>query len=416
MTINLSVENASMDPLPNLPPGLEQGGAEIVDMIRRRAVSNESGVFWNGPELQGRSAPLAPDLFDGNAGIALFLAAWAHAEHCQISRTTALAATLPIRRRLEEFGTLTDAAESPSLGADIDLGGGMVGIGSMIYALSRIALWLDDTDCAQAAALAAARITPDQLRRQSRPGLADGVAGLCIALIVAQEAALAFGLSIDLSVSTLACGTYLRDLLDRPTSAIHSGFGHGYSGIAYALTRLYDVQPDGDWHWDAHVALAQERRLFDVHLGVWLSPDGHDPVMENSWSHGPAGMLPARTALAQRGIAAPDPASEQDLQTCLALTRGQAARRRDHLNGGNLGHALLLQQAGWDLEDADLSSLALQIGRSVASRCPANLFLPNAQKSLAPWTDPSLMNGLAGIGYSFLKLRRPTLPSLLLLE
>lgn len=412
MTISLSIDNTSIESFSNLPPGLEAGAAEIVDLLRRSAVSSDGGTLWNGPGTRGLSAPLDPEVHSGSAGIALFLAAWAHSERCRPTRAAALEATLPIRRGLEALGAV--AGSTPE--TNLDLGGGMTGIGSMIYALARIALWLEDDECARIAAETAARITPQQIESQPRAGLADGVAGLTTALLVAQQAALVFNLQVDLSASILACGHYLRRLLDHTKLPVVSGFGHGYSGVAYAFTRLHDEQPDGDWHWDAHVALAQERRLFDAGLGVWLSPDGHEPVMDNSWSQGAAGMLLARTALAHRGVAAPDPASEQDFHTCLAITRDQTARRRDHLNGGNLGHALILQQAGWDLEDADLSSLALQIGRSVASRCPASLFLPNAQKTFTSWTDPSLMNGLAGIGYAFLKLRRPTLPSLLLLE
>lgn len=415
MTISLTtVAQPPLEPIPSLPPGLEQGATEIVDLLQAAAVPLGDGVMWNGPELQGQTLPLTPDLLSGTAGIAAFLATWAHVERCQVTRATALAAVLPLRRQLEDF--IDEAAAAPDIDIDIDLGGGYQGIGSMIYTLSRIALLLDDPACAHAAVQAANRITPEQIAAQRRAGLVDGVAGLTLALIVAQKAALAFTVPADFSAPILACGNVLRSLLDNAKSSIGSGFGHGYSGIAYALTRLYDEHPAGDWHWDAHVALAQERRLFDVQLGVWLNPEGTEPVMANAWSHGAAGMLLARTALASRRIEALDPASHQDFQRCLHGTREQAARRLDHLNGGNLGHALILQQAGRDLEDADLSALALQIGRSVASRCPDTLFLPETQRRLTPWTDLSLMNGLAGIGYAFLKLHRPNLPSFLLLE
>ncbi len=409
---------------PPAPPSLtspagdaefERTAAEIIDRLRRNARRHRGSAIWLGRKNDETFSELSPNLYDGSGGIALTLALWGRADSCAQSRQLAMEALFTSRRR---FQALAAKIAQGDLSKEPRLGGGFTGVGSAVYTLSSLGTYLADPGLAVEALDLCRIITPARIERQQKWSLVEGVSGLLLALLSARRAASRFGLESQLSDSIQACGERLRHFLDDPGYACPSGLGYGLSGIAYALVRLQEEDPKGDWHWDAHSALAQERLLFDPRRRTWMkTPDKDQPVAENAWCEGPAGMLLARSAIVARNLYPQDPTSAADLDVLLEQTRLQAARRRDHLCCGNLGQALILQQVGQFLGRQELIADAQQVGRAVASRAPDSLFLPSAPLHEAEtWVDPGLMTGLAGIAYAFLRLSRASIANLVLLE
>ena len=394
---------------------LERAASEIIELLRRHARRHRGSAIWLGRKNDDTFSELPPDLYDGSGGIALTLALWGKTDNCAQSSRLALEAVLMPRRRLKALAAnITKEGKRE----DLRLGGGFRGLGSAVYSYSRLALFLQDRELA-ADVLDLCRImSPARIQRQQTAAIIDGVSGLLLALLTAHRAARHLELESSLEPSILACGDRLREFLDDPTHPCPPGFGHGLSGIAYALTRLHEEHPEGNWHWDGHAALAQERLLFDPRLRAWKKSLTQDQlVTENSWCEGPAGMLLARAAIVARDRYPQDPISATDLDVLTEQTRWLAARRRDDLCCGNLGQALILHQVGHFLDDQELIEDAQQIGRAVAGRAPDSLFVPSAAiHETETWLDPGFMTGLAGVAYAFIRLSRPSLANLMLLE
>ncbi len=139
------------DPAPRREALIEQAD-RAADALRRHAIEREGsaawiGLDWLGDSEVGQLVALGVDLYNGNGGIALFLAAHAAVAACKPSEALAQAALAHVRKTLHR-------RSAARLGRVIGLGAG-TGLGSVIYALSCVADLLRDErylDDARAAA------------------------------------------------------------------------------------------------------------------------------------------------------------------------------------------------------------------------------------------------------------------------
>lgn len=399
---------------------LEEKAQQIATTILSGAQRTSIAAAWQGPPSSsrpdtGKVGMLPPHLFHGSSGIALFLAACAGVTRCPESREVALGAIYPLRHKLLQLANGGSKIQK--------LGGGFIGTGSFIYALSQVALLLDDAELAlDSIHIAEQLLTPEAIAEQSIGELIQGVSGLLLAGIAVDAMANRFRLPYETLTSARACGSFLLRLASNDGfDSQRTGFGHGLSGMAYALIRLHELDPSGQWLQLAHRALAAERALFDAESSSWLHPQTGRPVEQNAWCHGATGMLLTRSAIINRGLDPADKADRADFQTefdiCLQKTIELEAPSRDHLCCGKLGLALTLQQVGHELGRPSLSRRALELGFEVAERCPDRLVSQGVEDDIDQgWPDLSLMNGLAGIGYGLLRLAHPQLSNVLILE
>ena len=189
-----------------LPPSDEslhaQAGA-IAAAIRREALASEDGAHWIGfaylPSADRlQLAPLGESAYDGNAGIAAFLAAYGWASGEPASRELALAALLPLR------ATLRDAQRANGLADRLGIGG-IAGCGSLAHALVRAAALLDEPVLLDDAVRAAALITPQRIAADAQLDVVSGAAGAALALLAVFGAT---GAPAHLE-RALACGEHL---------------------------------------------------------------------------------------------------------------------------------------------------------------------------------------------------------------
>jgi lantibiotic modifying enzyme len=347
-----------------------QGGSDdpiaIARRLERAAIRGSDGsAAWLQPlwprELMTanpkRECDIAgDDLFDGAAGIGLFLAAAGFDE----------LAVAAVRGMLREPPT--------HLGI-----GGLCGIGSVVYGLTLMSRLLDNSDLLQGAQRAAALITDGRIDSAESLDVTHGVAGALLGLLSLCD--------IRASDTALASAVRCAVRLGLPTAQVPAGYLHGAAGIAYALCRLYRVTGDPD-------LLARAR--------AWIECERATSTAE------PQSLMEIGQARMASLAVIDDQKTRTEIDRALAIARHYDGNNADHLCWGNSARVNTLVTAAIALDRPELMTRA----RSVASEIRYREGVPSAGNL----RSPGLLLGLPGIGYTLLRLQRPeVLPDILLL-
>ena len=348
----------------------------IAEDLVRGAIRTKDWATWIGlvhlaEAARYQLAPAGEHLYDGNGGIALFLAAYAAVANAAAARELAYEALLPLRTARATNGI-----------------GGMAGRGSLVYVLTRAADLLGDPSLLGDATCAASGITSDAIAADRHYDVLAGAAGALLGLLALHERT-ADG---DVLAKALRCGEHLlanqRDgaWLAEGDRAPLTGFSHGAAGIAYSLVRLHRVT-NSRAYLDAAIEATRYERSMHAHAnGV-------------SWCNGAPGVAMAR--LASLGDRAPDE-WERDAEDALATIDGLLDV--DQVCCGNFGRVETLLVAGRRDRAERMAAAALSRGTPrLFSNLPRHV------------TTPGFFQGTAGIGYTLLRLRHPQLPSVVML-
>ncbi len=401
---------------------------DIASEIGRMALSDRAGdVTWITTEPVSRAGhqrlqATGYGLYDGVAGIALFLAAASRCGGDAMLATLARRALAPISSRLHSPHSYVE-----------ELGiGGAAGAASTIYALTRAALLLDDDSIVDDALYAARQITPAAIALDTNLDILYGSAGAILALLALYRArrcdwllelAIRCGrLLLDARRDFVApCGTVHRAW---PTvgGRAHVGIAHGSAGIALALLRLHAATRITEYATAAIDALRWEDSFIypdggagsDAGVALDIAPRGATMPLPSNWCRGWAGIGLAR-------IASPAGAHGAELSVtarrAVAHVRADMALAGARIDGaccGVIGEVELLLTAALRWGDSALLASAHERASSLVRRARAVGHYHLAHSSGAELYDPALYRGTAGIGYGLLRLCHPELlPSFL---
>lgn len=217
------------------------------------------------------------------------------------------------------------------------------------------------------------------------------------------------------------------------------GYAHGASGIAHALLELYAATGSGRWRYAAERALAFERTHRVGRTGDWpdfrctalserLRAEGGvssirtaliagqtvphwKPTPMRAWCHGAPGI--ALTRMRAVSLAVDFDASMDEARAALAVTQSTMLQRlvSFSLCHGGFGNSETLMRAatGFGIGSIDpLREAAIAAVRDVHRR--GGVWASGAVGAVP---DPSLMLGTAGIGHYLLRLMDPSIPSAL---
>jgi lantibiotic modifying enzyme len=424
-------------------------------------------VVWIGPSGYGTEliplhlAKLGPYLYDGTTGIALFLAAQARLQEDAAAQSLCLEVLEPLRRKLMELADDPERADRLRLPV-----GGLIGLGSLFYALPAIGDLVGETSLIHEAHAATVLLTPHHIARDCQVRLQTGCAGAILALLALHTRAPgpngAGRTPLDLA---LECAAHLlaervsfeggpRAWALSPGKIPLAGFSYGAAGISYALLRLYEVTGRPELLAAAREGLAFVRDLYsperrswrDIRADFearyrprrgtwrdWWAKGTLEDLEECSsvapaaverypdmWCHGSAGI-----ALGRLGALHLDdsPEAREEISGVLQRVQGHAAAPRSGADGpddlccGHMGTIELLLEAHRRMGDSEALEAAQTLMARILERARAQ---GRFQLSAARGTDvfaPSLFQGIAGIGYTLLRLAEPeALPCLLLLE
>ena len=373
-------------------------GHRVVD----DAIWHDGRCNWVGVSMDPKQAwraeynALGPTVYDGTAGIGLFLAELAAVTDDAAVRRTAL-------------GALRQAvARAPSHRSE-GFHAGSLGIA---WAVARAAEILDEEEL---------HATAHALPRTAAP-IADGCLDLILGSAGSTTARIALSELRDdpaLLDEALVAG---EQLLARATVTRHGwswatpdhprrrhlcGVSHGAGGIGWALLELFAATGDHRFRVGAEGAFAYER--------AWapdLRTSGHsrgtarrspEPIA-GSWCHGEAGIALVRLRATE--LLGPDP-YEAEATAALAITRRELTAALPYdvedltICHGAAGSADVLLTAGDYDTAAELGDVALE-RYGPTGRWPCGLL---------GGTTPALYRGLTGIGWFYLRLHDPTIRS-----
>lgn len=376
----------------------------ILDHARK---TSGGDVIWLHPASFRGESPrpvgISWGLYDGVAGVALFLAALDRVEESDGRREMVLDTLAPLRRHLRQ---------EPPLGL-----GGFTGLGGAIYVLALLGRWLGEPALLEDAAWLATRVTPDRIAADTALDVMDGCAGAALALLALERLAPQEGES--LLARAAACGEHLlrqRVATDggprawAPTGlAPMCGFAHGAAGIAFCLTRLHDRTGDARFRAAAEEGVAFEGLHYDPERGNWPILRAPDRPFMTSWCSGAPGIALGRLGMLSLG-AGP---VLQDLRAALETTAACPPSGVDSLCCGSLGRAEVLLRAHEVLGEEGLRHAAEAAAAQAVqgSRDEGGRYRPSGG------FPPFLLTGAAGVSYALLRLARPSLlPCVLALE
>lgn len=254
------------------PASFLETARQLGDLLAARAVPLDGGgVGWICVQYRPGSGLwqhglVGDDLYAGRAGIALFLAGLFRATGEACWRELALAG----------LRADADAAADP---------------GGRIYALSTASHLLAAPALAERAEKLACGLSSegDGWRSSVYPwGVLDGEAGLLLGLLALHRRTA----SPEILREAVGCGQGILRAGDEWTHPRRGlgGFSHGAAGIGYGLARLYAATGDARFREAAERAWAFQRALYDDPAGNWQDRRGPVPVYLDNWCNGAAGI------------------------------------------------------------------------------------------------------------------------------
>jgi lantibiotic modifying enzyme len=430
-------------------------------VLERRLTSAHGSAAWVGPKGYGteliplRVVQLGPHLYDGTAGIAFFFAALERVLGDGEFRRASLDAIAPLRQKLADL--VSDQERSNKLRLQL---GGLMGVGSFIYSLLRIGELIEEPALFEEAHQATNLITSERIAQDPQVRLQTGCAGTILSLLALNERIskpnrngktplqLASECARHLLTSRIFPGDRMAAWPLSPGKPPLAGFSYGAAGICHSLLRLYDKTRDPELWEAAQQGLAFVDSLYSVEQKKWrdarmvlqsrYSPrkgawkdwwatgtladleeqtsqsDVEDRFLD-MWCHGASGI-----ALGYVGALHVNDSQEiRNLiyDTAERIWPSAGSLEVDDLCCGSFGCVELLLGIYNRLDDERALDKAHGVVKGIRDRARLR---GSYRLSAARGTDafaPSLFQGIAGVGYSLLRLAEPkSLPCLLLLE
>ena len=405
--------------------------AAIGQRLSREAVWDRGRCNWLGMLLRpyGGKISLAytamgPDVYDGTSGIALFLAElYTHTGEQNV--------------RHAALGAIRQAISASEKSDSVNSLGLYNGTLSVALAAARVGTVLGEDELVARAGWLLDRTLRE--RPQDREyDLLSGRAGGIAALIVLHDALEnpgALELASQLGDELLALadetdGGYSWRSVERPTHRNLTGLSHGTAGVGYALLELYQATGEQRYRTGGQLAFQYERSWFSLEAANW--PDFRDEPARalgkrqnlplkflTQWCHGAPGI--ALTRLRAYELLGDDTIRDEALVGLESTYEHTAAALANRSMSYSLCHGLcsnaevLLdggRTIGWERLRGrrlahDIAQEGVEIYGAGRRPWPCGLPIPSAE-------TPGLFLGLAGIGYYYLRLHDPTIPSVLL--
>ncbi len=390
---------------------LQQAVLDIVEKLKGRLISSEEGGLIcidleKDPVLDKHHFKSVTDnLYDGRSGLALFFAALFHISGDSQWRKYSLECLFELRQKIQQN-------HASQLIRTLGIGG-FAGIGGIIYSLVHCARLLQHPSLiAEAQALALA-VEQWQIDADVSYDIISGSAGLVLCLLQLYAA---IPDPVILRLAT-TCGDHLckkATRTERGAIWMHAnglallGFSHGTAGIAYALVKLASYTKSAAHLEMARQAMKTERSLFNKNGMNWPDLRPHRSSIMVAWCHGATGVGFGRLASLPFFC---DEQMQEEIDIALKVTE-QNLFEGDSVNlcCGALGRLELLLEAS---RRQDLPHLQQKIEEATLA-----LLTHLKQASPTRFFIPGLMKGIAGVGYTLLRLQDKTgsLPQVLLLE
>ena len=384
--------------------------ARIADHLCDTAARDGDRCTWLGTtqeaddgsdEVEFVYGTIGPELYGGNAGVALFLAEAARRGGSRRWGETALAG---LGHALDRVDTVPPAL-CPSF---------HLGLAGLVYAAAAVARALDDDETEERAAALADALVANAGEGIMTDPLAGATGAIPPLLSLSERLdrpALA-DLALELGRRTVAAASRSDDGWSWPPAieAVRplTGISHGAAGIGLSLLELGAATGRPEMLEAAHGAFAYEGRWFRPREDNWpdFREEDGDPPCCVAWCHGAPGIGLTRLRAVELGF----DGYRHEADAALRSTRAALADRDGWIDGdwslchGRAGLMEVLRYAGEEPLWAAAEDAAERFGER----------LEDWPCGVRRGSNPSLMLGLAGIGWCYLGLADPTLSPILL--
>ncbi|MEI6455684.1 MAG: type 2 lanthipeptide synthetase LanM family protein [bacterium] len=396
---------------------------EITRILQKEAIFSKDGsCSWISVGVvpateRYRMQPMSVFLYDGFAGVALYLSALFSITGDPVAGRLNECTIRSLRQGLEHI------EKNRSLFREFNTGIGS-GLSSLIYSLVRIAGFLSDPSFVDDAMMVAGIIDRELISRDKIYDIISGSAGCILGMLTLYketseremlEKAVFCGEHLVQNVSFASDGTFGWKTMP---GLMPGGFSHGSAGIAYALLKLYEATGEIRYRETAEKAILYENRLFSSIHGNWadirsFSWSTDEPRFMNSWCHGAPGVGLARLAgsplLNNETISA-------NILAAKNTTLKAPLRYADHLCCGNFGRIEFLLRCAREGNDLQLRKVVYEMAGRVIRQAEkkGHFYLFSAKDD---FFNPGFFQGVSGIGYEMLRLAFPEkTPSVLIFE
>jgi len=385
-----------------------------VEVMQNALECSDGSITWGRGYTRDGQPVADAGIFNGRCGEAIFFSALFAATRDRRFEQTSLAA---LRGILE----VAQLRSGPELRERIGIG--LTGVGSMIYALVRVSEFLDRPDLRDHARVCARWIDDEAILDERDHGVLDGSAGAVLGLLALTR----YDDGGALSQAVSCARNIVRNRRPDPVSGYRawtaasetprSGFAHGSTGIAHALLQVASRASDRDLRDAALEAFAFERTIYRDDEHDW--PDHRGQArnrMRSSWCHGAVGVgLSRLCALAHLDNSEID-AAKRDLTTAVETACTKFFVGGQSLCCGSAGRLDLLLECGLRLRNDRYVSRAYELSAPLLAIMARRERSKRAATQSVP-RGPGLWQGLAGVGYTFLRLSDPSVyPSILALD
>lgn len=370
------------------------------------------GYFFDTQRFQ--LMPLRDDLYSGSGGIALFLAALDFHKNQRTHYGIVYGSLLSNLHFLEN---LNKESIRRFTWKGIGIG---TGIASNLYYLTKISDYYQEPEFLDWAERLSEVIDDELIEKDTNFDIINGSAGCILGLLTLYERTN----SKIVIEKAMTCGEHLLKMRTITTSGLKTwsssdvclaGFSHGASGICYALYRLYQATQNEDYLNAANEAINYENSLYFEDKLNWLdlrtSNQSTNVLNFNrSWCHGTPGILLSRLNCSD---IKKNEFFTKDLNENISLLKNCVFEEGDSICCGNFGLADILISIAdkSDIPSLDAAKEIINKRYSLSKEHGYSYeFIPSSV------FNPSLFQGLAGIGYTFLRLANPKIKSVLSFE
>ena len=211
-------------------------------------------------------------------------------------------------------------------------------------------------------------------------------------------------------------GDFLMSELKKSGGDILTGFSHGYAGLSCALFMLYGALGIDDYYKLGMDLILRENAFYDSSIDNWLdlrSKTGKSGVV--FWCHGAPGIALSRAIVKKSLNGKYTSTINKDIDTALKKTlyEGFADGMNHSMCHGQMGNLDILLKVSAIIGDEDLKKQVLQISEDIIAQIlKKGIICANANNL----ETVNFMVGLSGVGYGFLRLHNPEIPSILALD
>lgn len=402
------------------------------DIMEDRFIASDDEYSWLTQQYDMKSGGvtlglMGPTLYDGMLGIAVFAGALYRltgnsdyketADYCIGKTVKQIDSMIPVMERYQ-----------------IPLGYSN-GVGGYIAGLWTAGQYTENAEAADAVIKLLHGISEKAIFGDTILDLLGGISGLVFALTQDDELQWDPRCAEDTRQLLEWCGKHLLQERTKTTENYQvwnskegsqplTGLGHGVSGIALALVKIFDTIGGREYIDAAAEALAYEDAVYDEARSNWpdyridkMKPESinipMDSVNQKKFMSGYCAGAPG-IGLARLGLlksASEDPglrdALDRDLKRTELFIKKVSLETRDHLCCGRTGGIDFLIEKAMRLDDTEAMECAKGLISTLLSekRERGHYSLMNSDGRYVK--NPTLFQGTAGIGYEMLRIAAP---------